>query len=187
MSSHLDVITTREPGGTATAEAVRSLVLTASDATREPSTDAFLMNAARRDHCRRVVAPALARGAVVMSDRFAASTLAYQGSGDGLPHDWLRALEQLATDGLSPNRYLLFDLDAEVGLARRLRGGELNVIDRRDLGYHRRVRDGYRQLAADQPDTWTVIDAAADEEAVWLQVKVALAAELILAAIEPPA
>jgi len=170
----VDLVVTREPGGTPTAERVRSVVLAHPDDGREPSTDAFLMNAARHDHCRRVIAPALNRGAVVLSDRFTASTLAYQGGGDGVPLDWLTSLEYLATGGISPDRSLLFDLDVEIGLARRNATGDLNAIDRRDVAFHRRVRSGYDDLASATPDAWTVIDAAADEDAVWLVVRAAI-------------
>ena len=175
----VDLVVTREPGGTPTAERVRSVVLGHADDGREPSTDAFLMNAARRDHCRRVLSPALERGAVVLSDRFSASTLAYQGAGDGVPVDWLESLERLSTGGLSPDRYVLFDLDVEVGLARRNAAGDVNAIDRRNVAFHRRVRSGYLGLASAMPDAWTVVDAAADEEAVWLQVRAAVAGALV--------
>lgn len=170
----VDLVVTREPGGTPTAERVRSVVLGVADEGRDASTDAFLMNAARRDHCRRVISPALERGAVVLSDRFAASTLAYQGSGDGVPPEWLASLERLATGGVSPDRYVLFDLDVEVGLARRNVAGDLNAIDRRDVAFHRRVRSGYLDLAGSRPEEWTVVDAAADEETVWTQVRSAI-------------
>ncbi|MDQ3168286.1 MAG: dTMP kinase [Chloroflexota bacterium] len=174
LSPLVDLVVTREPGGTPTAERMRSVVLSMTDEGRDGSTDAFLMNAARRDHCRRVISPALERGAVVLSDRFAASTMAYQGAGDGVPLDWLASLERLATGGLSPDRYVLFDLDVVVGLARRNVAGDLNAIDRRDVAFHRRVRSGYLDLAGATPEEWTVIDAAVGEVTVWTQVRSAI-------------
>lgn len=170
----VDLVVTREPGGTPTAERVRSVVLAVADEGREPSTDAFLMSAARHDHCRRVIGPALDRGAIVLSDRFAASTLAYQGAGDGVPLDWLTSLGRLATDGIAPDHSVLFDVDVEIGLARRNATGDLNAIDRRDVAFHRRVRSGYHALVSATPDAWTVIDAAADEDDVWRQFRTAI-------------
>lgn len=186
LEPHVDLVVTREPGGTPTAETIRSVVLTTSGQDRDPSTDAFLLNAARHDHCRRVIAPAVARGAVVLSDRFSASTLAYQGAGDGVPLAWLTKLQTLATGGLTPNRCLLLDLDVEIGLARRHGAGELNAIDCRDVAFHRRVREGYHGLVAKDPAAWTVIAAAADEEAVWGQVKAAIIAVMEERGLEPP-
>lgn len=167
----LDVQAIREPGGTMVAESIRSLVVGLPADQREPTTDAFLMNAARTDVVRRVVRPALERGSVVLSDRFAASTCAYQGAGDGVSNDWLRALERLATDGLEPDHYLLFDLDAAEALARRHGAGDLNEIDRRDPAFHRRVRDGYRSMAEAAPDRWSVIDATREPDAIWVDVR----------------
>lgn len=187
LDGRLDLVVTREPGGTPTAELIRSVVLGRGEADRDASTVAFLMNAARHDHCRRVIVPALERGAVVLSDRFAASTLTYQGAGDGVPGEWLTTLEALATGGCRPDRYLLFDLEVEVGLARRFVAGELNAIDRRDATFHRRVREGYLSLAREAPDMWCVLDAGADEESVWRRVKAAIAEALVASGKEPPA
>lgn len=186
LSPLVDLVVTREPGGTPTAERVRSVVLGPIDEGREPATDAFLMNAARHDHCRRVIAPALDRGAVVLSDRFAASTLAYQGAGDGVPLDWLSSLERLATGDVTPNRSVLFDLDVEIGLARRKATGDVNAIDRRDVGFHRRVRSGYHQLASEMPHAWTVLDAASDEDTVWLRVREAVGDALTACGVRIP-
>ena len=161
-----EVCVTREPGGTSVAEAIRGVVLAHRDEPREPTTDAFLMNAARADVVRRVIRPALDRGRVVLSDRYAASTRAYQGAGDGVPDDWLQELERLATGGLLPDRYVLFDLDVEVGLARRRGDGDVNAMDQRALAFHRRVRDGYLAMAGGEPARWSVVDASAPPEAV---------------------
>ena len=185
LAPHLDFVVTREPGGTAIAEAVRSVVLAGSDEI-DPATVAFLMNAARHDHCRRVISPALGRGAIVLTDRFTASTLAFQGSGDGVSEEWLTELERLATGGLTPHRNLLFDLEVEIGLARRLGAGGVNAIDRRDVAFHGRVRDGYHRLVETAPTSWTVINAAVDQETVWIDVKEALSRVLEHCGTAPP-
>lgn len=166
-----EVCSTREPGGTVVAEAIREIVLSHRSEPREPTSDAFLMNAARADVVRRVIKPALAREAVVLSDRYAASTRAYQGAGDGVPDDWLQALERLATDGLLPDRYVLLDLNVEAGLSRRRGAGNLNAMDEREVAFHRRVREGYLAMARDEPARWTVVDASRVQEVVQAAIR----------------
>ncbi|HXI18802.1 MAG TPA: dTMP kinase, partial [Chloroflexota bacterium] len=112
-----------------------------------------------------VILPALEAGSVVLSDRYADSTLAYQGFGEQLILADLEAITQFATDGLRPDLTVLVDVDVEVGLGRRRAAfragdGELNRIDRRDLAYHRRVRDGYHFLASREPERFLVVDGA---------------------------
>lgn len=187
LEGHVDLVVTREPGGTPTAESVRAIVLSRTDPGRDPSTDAFLMSAARHDHVRRVIEPALERGALVLTDRFAASTIAYQGAGDGVATALLSSLHALATGGREPHGYLLFDVDVESGLARRFQAGELNAIDQRDVAFHRRVRQGYLDQARSSPSTWRVIEAGGDEESVWPHVKAAISASLVACGMEGPA
>ena len=187
LEGHLDLVVTREPGGTPTAESIRAIVLSRTDRDRVPSTDAFLMSAARHDHVRRVIEPALERGALVLTDRFAASTIAYQGAGDGVAVELLAALHRLATGGREPHGYLLFDVDVERGLARRFQAGELNAMDQRDVAFHRRVREGYLEQARYSPSTWTVIEAGGDEEAVWPHVKTAISTALQACGMDIPA
>jgi dTMP kinase len=173
------VLLAREPGGTDLGERVRDVLLSAS-AEHDALTDALLFNAARRQLVRDVIAPALAGGAVVVCDRFADSTLAYQGYGSGAPLAALRALAEVATDGLAPTRTVLLDLPAETGLARRF-GGSLDQLTRFetseafDRDFHERVRAGYLELAAQEPDRWRVVDASlpADKVAarVWAAVE----------------
>ena len=157
-----ELVVTREPGGTAVGEGIRELLL--RGASRDPLTDALLFNAARRQLVAQVIRPALERGAVVICDRFADSTLAYQGYGAGVPLDRLRALADLATDRLTPDRTILFDLTPEAGLRRRAEGAQSEVTrfesaDEHDLAFHHRVRDGYLELAAAEPERWRVLDA----------------------------
>jgi dTMP kinase len=197
----LEVVVTREPGGTPIGERIRELLLRGE--ARDALTDALLFNAARRQLVAEVIRPALDRWAVVMCDRFADSTLAYQGYGAGIPLDRLRVLAEIATDGLRPQRTILFDLASETGLSRRSQGepSEVNRFEsaaikiltaeqairaqrvvkeagrggRHDLNFHRRVRSGFLELAAAEPQLWRVIDAerpaAEVADAVWEAVR----------------
>jgi len=173
-----EVVTTREPGGTELGEGIRGVLLDASDL-HDPIVDALLFNAARRALVDHVIRPALARGAVVVCDRFADSTLAYQGYGAGVPRETLRSLAEVATQGLQPTRTVLLDVSVEAGLARR-RGGPADEMTRfetstdHDGAFHERVRDGYLAMAAAEPDRWRVVGGSgpADEVAdrVWAAV-----------------
>lgn len=169
------VVATREPGGTALGEGIRAVLLHSS-ASQDPIVDALLFNAARRALVDEAIRPALARGAVVVCDRFADSTLAYQGYGGGAPLATLQALAEVATEGLRPTRTILFDVTVEAGLARR-RGGPQDELTRfetsadHDQAFHERVRNGYLAMAAAEPERWRVVDASGrpDEvaERVW--------------------
>jgi dTMP kinase len=155
-----DPLTTREPGGTPLAENIRALLL---DPARRPGAfaEAFLMEAARAEIVAHVIRPALAAGRIVICDRYADTTLAYQGGGRGLPHALLSAMNHAATGGLVPDVTLLFDLAPEQGLARRsAAGADLNRIDRESAEFHARVRARYLELAAAEPGRWVVLDAA---------------------------
>lgn len=165
------VTLTREPGGTPLGERIRDVLLKGDEGPRTPQSDALLFNAARSQLVRDVILPALERGETVICDRFADSTLAYQGYGSGVDLDSLRQLERLATGGLRPDLIILLDLPVVVGLARRASGapGQSNRFERlsqHDLAFHERVRQGYLALAAEDPQRWRVIDATADPAAV---------------------
>lgn len=167
------LVVTREPGGTVVGERVRAILLDPA-AAHEPRTDALLFNAARSQLVADVVRPALAAGALVISTRYADSTLAYQGFGAGLPLDELRAVERFATDGLRPDLTLLLDLPVEVGLGRK--GHEQTRFESGfSAEFHRRVRDGFLALAAAEPERFIVIDASADEATVARTALAALA------------
>lgn len=157
----LDVLLTREPGGTWLGERVREILLarTGSTASMDPLTDAFLFNAARRQLVTEVVQPALAAGRTVLCARFADSTVAYQGYGASMPLDRLRALEAVATGGLVPDLTILLDLPVEAGLARKAPGDVTRFEAEFDLDFHRRVRDGFLALAAAAPERFVVVDA----------------------------
>ena len=152
-----DVVTTREPGGTALGEALRAIVL-GSEVEVSAEAEVYLMTAARAEHIRRVIRPALSAGAVVLCDRFVDSTLAYQGAGRGLPVDELRRVQSLAIGDVWPDLTVLLDVPPEVGLARRVSGGGTNRIDREGPAFHRRVAEWFRAEAGRDPTRWIVVD-----------------------------
>jgi dTMP kinase len=175
----LEVVATREPGGSPGAEAIRELVLNGSADRWSPVTETLLMYAARRDHIERVIGPALARGAWVVCDRFADSTRAYQGAAGGTDPALIAALEAQVLDDARPDLTLVFDLDPEAGLARaHARGGELR-FEAKGLAFHQRLREGFLAIARDEPRRCAVIDATAPieavEAAVWEMVRTRLA------------
>ena len=159
---------TREPGGTWLGERLREVLLARTDSlsVTDPLTDALLFNAARRQLVEEVIRPALTAGTTVICARFADSTLAYQGYGSGLSLDRLRALADIATDGLNPDLTIILDLAVESGLARKAPGDVTRFEAEFDLAFHRRVRDGFRALAAGEPARFVVIDATAPIDAV---------------------
>lgn len=162
------VACTREPGGTKVAEVIRETLLSASS--QEPvtaETEALLVLAARSQHVNGFIRPALERGAIVLCDRFADSTFAYQGFGRGLPLAWLQAANKVATGGLRPHLTLLLDVPVSVGLTRR-RGvrGTQNRLDRESAQFHRHVRRGFLRLAAREPRRIKIIDAGRSPDEV---------------------
>lgn len=158
ISTHL----TREPGGTWLGERIRELLLerTGSTAPTDPLADALLFNAARRQLVREVIRPTLEAGMAVVCARYTDSTLAYQGYGAGVDLSRLRRLAETATDGLRPDITIVLDLPVDVGLARKAPGDVTRFEAEYDLAFHRRVRDGFLELAAAEPDRVVVIDAS---------------------------
>ena len=174
----LEVVATREPGGSPGAEAIRELVLNGAADRWSPVTETLLMYAARRDHIERVIAPALARGAWVVCDRFADSTRAYQGAGGGVAPGLIAALEAEVLGEARPDLTLVFDLPPEAGLARaQARGGEMR-FESKGLDFHARLRAGFLRIAAEEPERCVIIDATADMDAVEAAVRAAVAARL---------
>ena len=160
----LDPLVTREPGGTPLAESIRALLLDSSVAPG-PMSEALLMESARADLVASVSRPALAAGRPVLCDRYADSTLAYQGAGRGLDAAMLANWNTIVTGGLQPDVTFLFDLDPEVGLARRAGAGvSQNRLDRESLPFHQRVRARYLELAASSPGRWIILDATASHD-----------------------
>jgi dTMP kinase len=169
------VVLTREPGGTRVGEGVRNVLLDLEGEGHTAVSDALLYNAARHHSVIEVIRPALERGDIVISDRYVDSTLAYQGYGGGAPLDELHAIQRLTTGGLMPTRTVLIDVSVADGLSRRHSGPAegLNRFETSALhgtDFHQRVRDGYLQMAAQEPARWRVVDGAADRVEVAARV-----------------
>jgi len=158
--SGFDVLTTREPGGTSISEQIRTVLHNLENKEMNPRTEILLFQASRAQLVEQVIRPHLAKGGVVVSDRYADSTLAYQGYGHQIDIEPLRVLVTFATGGLKPNLTILLDVDVEIGLRRKELKGEWNRLDAYNLEFHRRVRQGYLQLVQTEPKRWEVIDAS---------------------------
>ena len=173
---------TREPDGTKLGLAVRRLFERPGVHTK-PLVEVFLFMAARQQHVAQVIGPALARGAVVLSDRYTDATLAYQGYGQGLDLQTIRDLNVLATGGVMPDLTLLLDLDPVAGM-RRIAGRPLDAFERMDLDFHRRVREGYLEIARADKRRVLVFDAAGDPDR--LHAEIAREVDEALGRREPP-
>ena len=161
------VVCTREPGGTQLAEQLRDLTL---HTTMDALTEVLLMFAARRDHLRQVIVPALERGDTVICDRFTDATFAYQGAGRGLSDTVLTALEQWVQGSLQPDLTLWFDLPAELAAQRRAQARSADRFEQQDVEFFVRVRAGYQARATNAPGRFARIDAAVEREAVARQI-----------------
>ncbi|WP_194787750.1 dTMP kinase [Pseudomonas sp. UFMG81] len=162
----IDVVMTREPGGTPLAERIRELLLAPSDEVMAVDTELLLMFAARAQHLAEVIRPALARGAVVLCDRFTDATYAYQGGGRGLSVERIAILEAFVQGELRPDLTLVFDLPVEVGLARAAARGRLDRFEQEGQAFFEAVRQAYLQRAGQQPQRYSLLDAAQPLEAV---------------------
>lgn len=172
------VVVTKEPGGTPLADRIRAILLDSANAI-DPIAEVLLFAASRRQHTTEVIQPALSRGEIVLCDRYADSTLAYQGFGRMIDLDRLRTLNEWATNALVPNVTLLFDLPEEIGLHRansRNAGAAQDEgrFEAEDLRFHRRVREGYLAMAVAEPDRYRVIDAYGTVEEVFARTQAAL-------------
>ena len=155
------ILSTREPGGTSISDQIRTVLLTnLENRDMHARTEILLFLAARAQLVEQVIRPALAAGTVVLCDRYADSTLAYQGYGRGYDQALLHELLDFATGGLRPDLTLLFDLDPVLGLSRRKSGGKWDRLDGQELDFHRRVRAGYLEMAAAEPARWVRLDAS---------------------------
>jgi len=169
----LRVLATREPGGTRIGNAIRDLLLDSAHTEMSFRAETLLFQAARAQIVDEVIRPALAAGQVVLCDRYADSTLAYQGYGHGQTLEPLRRLGDYATNGLTPTLTIYLDIDVRAGLARKRAGAaeEWNRMENHALAFHQRVRDGYLALAAADRPRWLVIDAAQLAEAIHMQLR----------------
>jgi len=169
------VVTTREPGGTEISAQIRDVLMNLHNKAMNPRTETLLFCAARAQHVEEFIRPHLMQGEIVLCDRFAESTLAYQGYGHGNDLQLLRQILDFTTGGLRPDLILLLDIDAETGLKRRLAGGgEWNRLDDYALALHQRVRQGYLEMAQNDPDRWVIIDACPPTAEVQLALREAL-------------
>ncbi len=158
--SGYDVLTTREPGGTSISEQIRTVLHNLENKEMNPRTEILLFQASRAQLVEQVIRPHLVKGGIVVSDRYADSTLAYQGYGHQIDIESLRVLVSFATGGLKPDLTILLDVDVEIGLRRKELKGEWNRLDAYNLDFHQRVHQGYLQLVQAEPERWEVIDAS---------------------------
>ena len=164
MEEGFDVLTTREPGGTAIGDRVRAILLDPDHTEMHPVTEFLLFSAARAQHVEQVIRPSLARGTVVLCDRYADSSLAYQGYGYQRDLETLRAITRFATGGLRPDVTFLLDVPVEIGLRRKAGGAgdSWNRMERKEIAFHEQVRQGYLSMAAGEQGRWVVVDASHD-------------------------
>ena len=160
------VITTREPGGTPIGDQIRHVLVRLENKELHPRTEILLFLAARAQLVEQLIKPALRDGKIILCDRYGDSTLAYQGYGHGLDLDKLRQMLDFATDHLKPDLTILLDLDVKIGLMRKKAEDEWNRLDAYEVLFHERVRQGYLQLAAEEPERWRIVDASQGIDAV---------------------
>jgi len=174
------VVTTREPGGSPKAEAIRAALLAGIAKPYGPFAEALLFSAARIDHLDTLIRPALARGETVLCDRFSDSTRAYQGAAGGIEPDLVLSLERVVVGPTRPALTLILDLDPALGLARAARRSDAapDRFEAEALAFHARLRDAFRAIAADEPERCALIDAGAAPDAVEAAILAAVAARL---------
>lgn len=178
------VTTTREPGGCPIADKIRGILLDAENSALVPLAELLLYAAARAQHVAEIVTPALATGQVVLCDRFTDATLAYQGYGRALDRETIDRLNEMATGGVRPDLTVLLDCPVETGLERAMArinstaGAREERFELETMEFHRRVRDGYLQLAAREPERFVVIDGAAGVEDTAAAIETAVLARL---------
>lgn len=155
----LEVILTREPGGTPLAERIREILLDKNEVSMSSDTELLLMFAARAQHLKEVILPAIQKGKWVICDRFTDATYAYQGGGRGIYYDRIAALENWVQGDLRPDMTIMFDLSVEIGLARASSRGELDRFEQEDIDFFNRVRNAYLERADKNPERYAIVDA----------------------------
>ena len=184
--AEIPALATREPGGSPGAEAIRRLLLEGEAERWDAIGEALLLVAARRDHVTRVIAPAIAQGVWVVSDRFADSTMAYQGYGKGVALADLAALHRFALGDFAPDLTVILDLPVEIGLARAAARSAADRFERLDRDFHEKLRQGFRQIAAENPSRCVLVDASGDPQSVHRAVLQAVGPRLSVV-LAPPA
>lgn len=175
----LEVVATREPGGSPGAEAIRALLVTGDPDRWSAISETLMMYAARRDHIERTIRPALERGAWVISDRYADSTRAYQGAGGKAPAGLVAAMETFVLEGTRPDLTLILDLPVEIGLQRAgLRGDAEQRFEAKGAAFHQRLREAFLDIARAEPNRCAVLDAGQAPDAVSAAIWSAVSARL---------
>jgi dTMP kinase len=175
----VDVVVTREPGGSPGAEDIRNLLVKGTPGRWDPLVEALMMFAARADHVEKTIRPALERGAIVVCDRFTDSTYAYQGAGRGLPRETIRRIESIAVPDFKPDLTIILDLPADVGLKRThsRQHGETR-FEQFDLAFHERLRQAFRDIARQNTARCVVIDSTRERDVVAEEIWRAVEARL---------
>jgi dTMP kinase len=174
------VLLTREPGGTALGDTLRTILLSSGDYAILPEAEMLLLAAARAQHVRERIRPALERGTAVVCDRFVDSTLAYQGGGHGIARDDLMPIQTFATGGLTPDLRILLDVPVDVGMRRRHADpATVNRIDLASREFHCRVRRAFLDLASAHPDAWCVLDGRESVESVAARIQAEVLARVL--------
>jgi dTMP kinase len=173
--THRPFLLTREPGGTEVGEKIRQILLSSENAGIEPMAELFLYAAARVQHIRQVILPALQAGKIVLCDRFADATLAYQGYGRGLDREWIEKIHSRTMDKVTPDLTFLLDLPVEEGLQRAFKRMEKHAskedrFEKEALDFHRRVREGYLVLAEGEPERIIILDGMKDEQTLHREI-----------------
>jgi dTMP kinase len=172
------VFPTREPGGTSIGEQVREVLHSLKNTEMYPRTETLLYQASRAQFVEQIVHPRLALGEIVLSDRYADSTIAYQGYGHQQDLEQVRALVRYATGGLVPDLTVLLDVDVEIGIGRKTKSQEWNRLDAYTLEFHQRVRAGYLEMVKQEPKRWVVVDAGKGWEEVQKQLRITILKKL---------
>lgn len=173
-TAKVDFVATREPGGTPTAEKIRHVLLTPCDEPMASTTELLLMFACRAQHVAQLIKPSLQSGKWVVSDRYVDASYAYQGGGRQLSMDHIATLDRMVVNNLMPERTLLLDAPAEIGLARAKHRGPQDRIEQEKVDFFERVRAVYLQRAAEDKKRFRIIDATQSLEQVQAQIKAAL-------------
>jgi dTMP kinase len=165
------VTATREPGGTSIGDQIREVLLSNRNTEMDPRTEILLFQASRAQLVEQVILPRITQGEVVICDRYADSTIAYQGYGHQVNLNQLYSIVDFATGGLKPNLSLLLDVDVRVGLKRRQKDGDVNRLDKFVLEFHQRVIAGYHEMVKAEPGRWVIIDANQSFEEVQQEIQ----------------
>lgn len=169
--SGFNPLLTEEPGGTEIGREIREILLAPRHINMHPVTELLLYNASRCQHLHEIIVPAIESGRIVITDRFSDSTMAYQGWGRGLDRVTISRIDEISTGGFRPDLTILIDVDVHTGLRRNRRANKVDRIELEEIEFHRRVREGYLELARLQPERIRIIDGSKGIEDVHREVK----------------